>query len=194
MSGNRERNSNGLLRSRHAAAWGIVAALFACFAILHAADGDLDLTFGVDGKVIINVGTNFTLGDGVQAVAVDANGRIVAAGFYFPWLDESELPGETLALARFNPDGSLDTSFGTGGVVKGGPVPSVVAIDRNGEIIVVGTWISRYHENGALDTSFGNGGSAGPACGVYAAIVIDTVGRIVVAGTSQTSTSVLCVA
>src|SRR5262245_56152180 len=71
---------------------------------LSAADGDLDPTFGVGGIVI----TDFSGGgDYAFTLALQSDGKIVAAG--------RTITG--LALARYNSDGSLDTSFGSGGRV-----------------------------------------------------------------------------
>src|ERR671919_166287 len=67
-----------------------------------AIPGDLDTSFGGDGKV----STNFTSGfDGASALAIQADGRLVAAG---------TAAGRKFALARYNTDGTLDTSFGGG--------------------------------------------------------------------------------
>src|SRR5436190_19355855 len=78
--------------------------------VINAAPGDLDLTFGIGGKVITNIeGVQFST---ARALAVQSDGKIVAAGY-----------GGTnghihFALIRYNPDGSLDASFGTGGIVE----------------------------------------------------------------------------
>src|SRR5512145_3315047 len=70
-----------------------------------AAGGDLDLTFGNGGLVT----TNFTSREDIALpVALQADGKIVAAG---------TSAFEEFALARYNHDGSLDTSFGDGGKV-----------------------------------------------------------------------------
>ncbi len=75
----------------------------------YTADGALNPSFGTGGTVT----TNFTgHGDVANAVAVQGDGKIVVAGFAF----SSGINGD-FALARYNADGSLDTSFGTGGKV-----------------------------------------------------------------------------
>ena len=78
-------------------AWQLVAAQPA-----QARAGALDLSFGRHGMVTTDFGGD---GDQANAVVVEADGKLVAAGS----------PG----MARYNPDGSLDQSFGTGGKVTG---------------------------------------------------------------------------
>jgi uncharacterized delta-60 repeat protein len=170
-----------------------------------SAPGSLDTTFGSGGIVT----TEFGGYDSAEAVAVQPDGKIVAAGH-----GGSGLGGGTgdFALARYNSDGSLDTSFGSGGKVTtsfplGGiyaPSASVagIAIQSNGKIVVAGRAqvkhgngknaaidydfaLARYNSNGSLDTSFGSGGKvttnfAGDDYGNALAIQAD--GRLVVAG------------
>src|SRR5262245_45304764 len=82
-----------------------------------AADGDLDPTFDTDGKVItdflIPVTPDLSVSgiDGATAIALQADGKIVTAGFTTV-ADTFDL---ILAFVRYNPDGSLDPTFGTGG-------------------------------------------------------------------------------
>lgn len=134
-----------------------------------AASGDLDATFSGDGKVT----TGFTSGwsEWGEAIALQSDGRIVVAG-------ERWQPAEVgnsshdFALARYNTDGSLDTSFsGDGKVVTNfGAVEYVeqVVIQSDGKIVVSGdkcnsSWIcdlavARYNSNGSLDTTFSGDG------------------------------------
>jgi uncharacterized delta-60 repeat protein len=137
-------------------------------------DGSLDTSFDGDGKVV----TNFGGFDIAQAVTLQADGKIVAAGY-----SEPSFPGESddedFALARYNPDGSLDTSFdGDGKVITN--ISSVANDDRaqgvaiqpgDGKIVAAGYTdqglvpstlrdfaLVRYNLNGSLDTSFGGDG------------------------------------
>jgi uncharacterized delta-60 repeat protein len=92
----------------------IVAAgrggFFTVFALArYNTDGSLDTTFDGDGMV-----TTQFFGENIESaagVAIQTNGKIVVAGSVFSTFDPS------FALARYNTDGSLDTSFGTGGKV-----------------------------------------------------------------------------
>jgi uncharacterized delta-60 repeat protein len=125
--------------------------------------GTLDLIFNQTGMV----STSYSAGQAqAGSVAVQPDGKIVVAGT----VDSN--PSE-FALARYNRDGSLDSSFGTGGEVMTGfganqPADATaVAIGPNSTIIVAGTVgsagnqefaLARYLPSGALDPSFGTGG------------------------------------
>jgi len=78
-----------------------------------AAAGDLDSTFGGDGKVT----TRFKGGPKtIGGVAVQPDGKIVVVGGVNPFLTSASVDAK-FALARYNADGTLDTSFGGDGKV-----------------------------------------------------------------------------
>ena len=93
-------------------------------------DGSLDPSFGDDGVATADFGAEAK----AYAVAIQPDGRIVAAG-------EAE---EAIGLARFLPDGTLDTSFGSGGLVRtdaspGGSSEALeLVIQPDGKIVVGG--------------------------------------------------------
>jgi uncharacterized delta-60 repeat protein len=133
---------------------------------VQAAPGDLDPTFGTDGKVITDFAGH---DDGSGGVAIQSDGKIVVAGF----AATSDTPDtDDFALARYNNDGTLDTSFGTGGKVTtdfgaADDVARKVALQADGKIVVVGLHLNgtesafalaRYTTSGKLDQSFGQGG------------------------------------
>lgn len=160
-------------------------------------DGSLDTNFGAGGKVLTPF-DNFDSLDNARAVALQADGKIVLAGTY------SIGSGYQIALARYNSDGSLDTSFDGDGKVTtrvNAAVGSLidisgVAIDAAGKIIAVGTFVSnpggnsfiaaRFSANGTLDTSFGNGGVAvttvGSSGGQAYTVAVEPDGKIVLGG------------
>jgi uncharacterized delta-60 repeat protein len=162
-------------------------------------NGSLDPSFGSGGKVTTDLG-----GDDVAAsVAIDSQGRIVVAGYRCNYFNESSCDLARSALARYEPNGTLDPSFGAGGEVTtyigGWSQAHSVAIDSRGRIVAAGYSASgstqgfalaRYNPNGDLDPSFGAGGFVttdiarrglgGPANSV----AIDSRGRIVAAGLS----------
>src|SRR5581483_7061465 len=94
-------------------------------------DGSLDTTFNGTGKVMTPIAPNGGY-DRAMGVAVQPDGKIVAAGF-------SDFSGTGFALARYNPDGSLDTSFnGTGTLttsIGGAALASGVALQSDGKIV-----------------------------------------------------------
>lgn len=155
-------------------------------------NGILDAGFSGDGKVQ----TDFNHHEGAFSVAIDANGKIVAAG--------RALSGNGFAVARYNPDGNLDATFLGGklittfaGATHAGA--DAVAIDTNGKIVAAGfarinnvnqLAITRYNPDGTLDGSFSGGGSvttsfgAGTHAGAHA-VAIGGGNKIVAAGYAQ---------
>ena len=134
------------------------------FALLRLdSNGHPDPEFGTDGRVATDFSdrwefTGSASDETIEAIALTADGAILAVG---------SLESQRLVLARYRPDGALDHSFGTRGVVitDVGMVNSVsVAIVPNsGKILVSGynfthTFLVRYHPTGELDESFGAGG------------------------------------
>ncbi len=124
-------------------------------------DGSLDASFGTGGWVMTHFGSG--TGTGVGALARQPDGKVVAAG------GASNGTDTDFALARYNANGSLDTSFGTGGKVTtaispGSDAASALALQPDGKLIVAGSdssrdfALARYNPNGSLDTSFGTGG------------------------------------
>jgi uncharacterized delta-60 repeat protein len=128
-------------------------------------DGSLDPTFGAGGKVA----TTFNgLGDEAHAVVIQNDGKIVVAGT--ATIDSVDRFRD-FALARYNTDGSLDSSFGSGGKVTTDflewfDVAYAIALQSDGRIVVAGAAqgdaiffaLARYNADGSLDASFGTGG------------------------------------
>jgi uncharacterized delta-60 repeat protein len=146
-----------------------------------AAPGDLDPTFSGDGKQR----TDFGFGNSRAAATVRLpDGKIVAVGE----------AGGHFALARYNPDGSLDTSFSADGKQTtdfGGPdFASAVALQADGKIVAVGVGsrdfaLARYNPNGSLDASFSGDGRQTTDFGGFDqanAVALQGDGRIVAVG------------
>lgn len=150
--------------------------------------GRLDRSFGGDGTVSTKFPARWSQ---ANAVAIDARGRIVAAG-------TGVRRSYTFALARYKRSGHLDRSFGRHGRVImrfGRGAASAVLIDSRGRIVVAGgaryhgqgTFaLARYKPNGHLDHSFSGNGRVrtkfgGVETGVQG-VAIDSHNRIVVAG------------
>ena len=140
-------------------------------AAAQAAPGKLDPTFSGDGKQTTGFRISGSAANDVASgVAIQANGKIVVVG----GSGDSHGPDLGFALARYNPDGSLDKTFSGDGRQRTGFAPggraaaTGVAIQNDGKIVVVGFAhgssydsafaIARYNPNGTLDRSFsGNG-------------------------------------
>ncbi|WP_232628664.1 beta strand repeat-containing protein [Methylobacterium sp. Leaf118] len=162
-------------------------------------DGTLDTGFGVGGKVL----TDFNPYDSDAAfdVVVQIDGKIVVSGY-----SNLESGGSAFAMARYNVNGTLDTSFGSGGkivtAVAFDPPYDLgysLALQTDGKIVVSGYSydfsgggqdfaLIRYNIDGSLDTNFGAGGKvvtpvgAGTASDTGRAVTIQADGKILVAG------------
>lgn len=166
-------------------------------------DGRLDTGFGSGGLVLTDFG--FWTDDGAASLAIQPDGKLVAAGF-----SDAGVPGDfDFALARYNPDGSLDTSFGFGGTLRtsfrdstGGNAEGADAlvIQPDGKIVAAGFSdggspgdldfaLARYNPDGSLDPSFGFGGTLrtffGGSSESAKALVIQPDGKLVAAGFSN---------
>jgi uncharacterized delta-60 repeat protein len=167
-----------------------------CVARLRS-NGTLDTAFGSGGKRVISFGGD-SLGESVFGAALQPDGKIVLAG-------GSDLRA---AVARLNPNGSLDTTFSGDGKKTFNWAPGdfsrtqAVLVLPNGKLVVAGfsgpeggdIQAARLKANGALDTAFGTGGKArvdfgDTEFGFAAARQAD--GRIVVAGRSLGSGAVV---
>jgi serralysin len=89
-------------------------------------DGDLDVTFGNQGTILMDFGRGMLSAE-ANAVAIDGQGRIVVAGRAL--LDSAGVPDGVFALARYLPSGALDTSFGTFGRVISNFYPTDPSLD-----------------------------------------------------------------
>jgi uncharacterized delta-60 repeat protein len=164
--------------------YSVLAVLIAMALALHAADGDLDVTFGIGGEVT----TAFLGGnDYAFALALQSDGRIVAAG----GTSLVNGPPAGFAVARYNPDGSLDNGFGSGGkvITAYSAGASAVAIQPDGKILVAGgSLLVRYNTDGSLDPTFGSGGKViRPGFGGFSiSLLLQADKKIVAVGTMFT--------
>jgi uncharacterized delta-60 repeat protein len=154
----------------------VVCALWGLIAVSSAAadPGDLDPSFNGDGLLTTDMPRRF---DVIEDVALQANGKIVVAGWSYKRSFPARLTGPNaspyaaFALARFNRDGTLDRSFGGDGrVLTGFPGTNAaafaVAIQPDGKIVAAGKAgessgqkgvsfaLVRYRWNGTLDRTF----------------------------------------
>ena len=169
-------------------------------------NGNLDSSFGVNGKVT----TDFEgKGDAVKFVAIQPDSKILVIGTAF----DSGGEQSKFALARYNPNGTLDNSFG-----KGGKVATTVDIYKfdngsafilqpNGKIVAAGFsydanteydfTLIRYKSNGKVDSSFGTNGFTTTDFNGFdlaMAIGVQQNGKMIVAGYSDFFNSVIDVA
>ena len=163
------------------------------------ADGTPDLTFGNTGNVVTSVSDSI---DGASAVAVQTDGKIVAAGY-------AGIPGSIgVALVRYNRNGSLDTTFDMDGKLIL-PISGIseaaydVVIQTDGKIVIAGFkenssstqnfFLARFNPNGSLDTTFGTNGTVTTVVGsggdFAKSLVLQTDGKLIAVGTARTGTN-----
>ncbi len=161
--------------------------------VRYNSDGTLDDTFGTNGIVTTQFGTE---GDWVYSVAIQSDGKIVAAG------ESYNGSNSDFALARYNPNGVLDFTFGISGklITQIGTEDEWVnslAVQDDGKIVASGYYnngsnsdfaLIRYNQNGSLDNTFGTNGiittEIGPVFDIASSVIIQNDGKIVVAGYS----------
>ena len=147
-------------------------------------NGTLDPTFGSAGMVTTDfAGSN----DEGYDVAIQPDGKIVVAGVTNSGGDNNDF-----ALARYNPDGSLDGSFGSGGqvvadVIGASEVGQAMVLQPDGKIVVAGSIgyslvLARFNTDGTLDPTFGSGGTVTGSAPGASAMALHPDGRITVAG------------
>ena len=101
--------------------------------------GELDLTFGIGGKVLTDIG-NGAHNSGSGVAAYQSDGKVIMNG-YMSGVGDNNID---FGVVRYNSNGSLDTSFGVNGVVSVdfggiGDLGFGIAVDSNDRIIVVGS-------------------------------------------------------
>ena len=163
-------------------------------------DGTLDTSFGTTGKVYTTVGDT---GSEIHRVILQPDGKLIAVG------QTSNGTDEDFALARFNSDGMLDTSFGTAGKVYttvgnlGSQIRRVI-LQPDGKLIAVGQMgngtdqdfaVVRYTLNGELDTTFDDDGiRVLPINGEEVArdiVILDDQSLLVLGGTTGETTDLV---
>jgi len=162
------------------------------------ADGALDTTFGSGGQLQVDFGQSVD----VEDLVIQPDGKIVGIG-----MTRSATGHNSYAVVRYNSNGTLDSTFGGGGVVLTDVspgtttsetydnVPYDVTLQPDGKILVAGGSVSsgtshftvvRYQTNGQLDATFGSGGIAVLTTFTYwsaaEGVRVQSDGKIVVGG------------
>jgi uncharacterized delta-60 repeat protein len=166
-------------------------------------NGHADAKFGGEGFLLTDFG-----GDSwANAVAIQDDGKIVAAGGWVASQESDLVRIEFFALARYNKNGSLDDRFGTHGMVKtplamaDAPATGVayaLAIQPAGKLVAAGVVQSfnpdgqsnfacaRYYTDGSPDDTFGTRGQADVALtaaeDTARAVALQDDGKVVLAG------------
>ncbi|MBV9963977.1 MAG: T9SS type A sorting domain-containing protein [Parafilimonas sp.] len=163
------------------------------------ANGVLDSTYGTNGKVISNLGDLSY----ITSVAIQSNGKIIAGG-------TRGTGNSVFAIARYNTNGTKDTTFGSQGFVytdygNNSDQVSKVVVQPDQKIVAVGGTglyydtkheyiaVARYKTNGSLDSNFGTNGKSTlqyPNFRAFANdIVLQTDNKLVVTGVLTSDTN-----
>src|ERR1041384_613587 len=129
---------------------------------VEAGPSDLDTSF--NGGIVVTGLNEF---DQIKDIVIQPDGKIVAVGGS-GISHEGDVPRLDIMVARYNMDGSLDTTFGNGGIVTTpvfiGGTAMAVALQQDGKIVVASTstlsffssfTLIRYNTDGSLDATFG---------------------------------------
>ncbi len=161
-------------------------------------NGTIDSSFGINGTVIIKVGGYGSYSQSAKDVILQQDGKILITGSY---IADAQFRIDVY-VARYNPDGSLDESFGESGkaIVPGGVTSETIVLQRDGKIVIGGSdetggrnqrgrfFLSRLKVNGDLDSSFDENGlvfTDFDKDGEYIyEIVLQQDGKIVAAGSA----------
>jgi uncharacterized delta-60 repeat protein len=169
----------------------IVLALIAMLLIstsARAEGGTLDPTFGTGGVVVADLGSSSDRG---IDIALQPDGKIVVLGS--AGVEGSDPPARTSTLTRYNPDGTLDPTFGINGKVAVDGDTARVVLQPGGKLIVVsrsfrlvrytnsGTWDSTFDVNGVSEAAYTENGSIH-----FQDLAVQPDGKIVLVGTWST--------
>lgn len=160
--------------------------------IRYNSDGSIDSTFDSDGIVITEFGS---ANSSAYSLIIQMDGKIIAGGV------KNDSSGINFAMARYNVDGSLDTTFSVDGMAitdfgSGYAYVASVNLQSDGKIVLVGSRdngidydfaCARYNSDGNLDSTFGTDGKVttdfvgGNDYATSSSVQLD--GKIVIAGT-----------
>jgi uncharacterized delta-60 repeat protein len=183
----------------------VIVSIFATVTPILAAPGQLDPTFALSGKSVTSI---VPFSNALSGLAVQTDGKIVAAGSCLA-------DGGDFCIARFNANGTLDTTFDGDGKVVTPIVPGAndwapqIALQSDGKIVLAGSCryganaafafcVARYLNNGAMDGSFNGVGKVvvpfDPTIqSTITTVIVQPNGRILVGGyCSSGSASQFC--
>jgi RHS repeat-associated protein/uncharacterized delta-60 repeat protein len=164
--------------------------------------GHTDAAFGASGLAQFNVGSGILITGtvGRSPLAVNADGQIFLGTVAV--IGEEGEETSSLSVIEYNRNGTLDTSFGTGGTATAGAANVstgvILDIEANGQIVVgaggnSGSFtLARFNANGSSDTTFGSGGVASGAMETAGlAMTITSSGETVIVGTPSSGTGII---
>ncbi|MFC1855323.1 SBBP repeat-containing protein [Thermodesulfobacteriota bacterium] len=171
----------------------------------YLSDGTIDTTFGTSGVAVHHNASGGNSLDYGRSITIDTAGKILVTGY-----SRNASANNDMVIWRYLSDGTIDTTFGTSGVVVdnsaaggyGDDIGWSITVDSTGRILVTGQSynlfgnadmvIWRYLADGTIDTTFGTSGVVvdNSAAGGYGddigwSITVDSTGRVLVCGSSK---------
>ncbi len=165
---------------------------------IFALPGDLDTTFGVSGGYVVSDFLAAQVDEGANDVAVQTDGKIVVVGSRYAAVNNYDY-----LAARYNADGTLDTTFSGDGIFllnnSNSDYLNAVAIQSDGKIVAVGqsnslseAYIIRLNTNGTLDTTFsGDGIFEISGAGIALSVALQTDSKIVIGSRGLSGESII---
>jgi uncharacterized delta-60 repeat protein len=161
-------------------------------------DGSLDQTFGSNGLTLTPFGSKPDYWAGADAMAVQADGKIVVAGTATVYINKQAHP--ELAVARYTPNGALDTTFGNNGQLTIGVGASLDAAVVGGQALSLSgssidlidqgqysgnVYVTQLTAAGQLDPTFGAGGVVNLGQGSQPCLTVQPDGKLVAVSDSN---------
>lgn len=165
---------------------------------IFALPGDLDTTFGVSGGYVVSDFLAAQVNEVANDVAVQTDGKIVVVGSRFAAVNNVDY-----LVARYNADGTLDTTFSGDGIFllnnSNSDNLNAVAIQTDGKIVAVGqsnssseAYVIRLNTNGTLDTTFsGDGIFEISGAGIALSVALQTDAKIVIGSRGLSGESII---
>jgi uncharacterized delta-60 repeat protein len=163
----------------------ILSILFVASPQASAQAGTLDPTFGKGGIFVSSFKQSGNDSTFVNAVAIQSDGKVLIGG---------STPASA-AVVRLNTNGTLDTTFGVGGIANfatAGVQAFAMVVQPDGKILAAGSGdetglVARFNVDGSLDTAFGKGGTATPSSlisqpGLSNGLAVQSNGEILLTG------------
>ncbi|MGB5013911.1 MAG: hypothetical protein WBO68_07745 [Pyrinomonadaceae bacterium] len=175
-----------------------ISILLLLYSASFALPGDLDTTFGVSGGYVVSDFLVAQVDEIANDVAVQTDGKIVIVGSRYAGINALDY-----LVARYNADGTLDTTFSGDGIFllhnSNSDNLNAVAIQTDGKIVAVGqsnssseAYAIRLNTNGTLDTTFsGDGLFEITSAGIALSVALQTDGKIVIGSRGLSGESII---
>jgi uncharacterized delta-60 repeat protein len=175
----------------------------------YTTSGSLDTSFGSGGTEVSTFGPGSNVQAEIDGIALQSDSKILVTGY----VSLAGSDGQQFAVARYNANGTLDSTFGTNGVVYVTPLATLhpdsghgIVIQSDGKIVAAGTltgtnsyqeWaLARFNSDGSFDSTFGSGGvvtqqivAGANVNDIAYSVALQSDGKLVVSGTHNVNSA-----